>query len=275
MRHGKHTLNSCKPKWLVVDANWDPSTLHKWLHAGKAAGARVALEPVSIAKSKRIFAGMSSQISGLRVVPDNALSLATPNALELASMHEAASSAGLLEREDWFQAIDSFGMSSSGSRPKLVSLTNSALVDQGVPQQSIQLLPFIPCILTTLGEHGVLLTQVLRPGDDRLTSPDSAAHILVHSTDGNTVVGGVYMRLFPPVENVSSNEIISVNGVGDTFLGAIVAGLAKENPQDLEELINIAQRASVLTLKSTEAVSPAISTLKDYFRVDAEAVCWS
>jgi len=37
--------------------------------------------------------------------------------------------------------------------------------------------------------------------------------------------GGVYMRLFPPVEVVE--DIVSVNGVGDTFLGVLVVGLAK------------------------------------------------
>ena len=256
-------LNSCKPRWLVVDANWDSSTLRKWLHAGKALGAKVALEPVSVAKSKRIFDRSSDNDMPLGTVPDNTISLATPNALELRAMHEAASSMGLLEREDWFKVVDSFELSNSGSRPSLVPLTNKFLVDQGVPQQSIQLLPFIPCILTTLGENGVLMTQLLQPGDDRLSSPDSAPYILARSTNGKSPVGGIYMRLFPPVENVPSRETVSVNGLGDTFLGVIIAGLTTENPKDITELIDIAQKASVLTLKSGDAVSPAIKVLQD------------
>lgn len=51
----KHHLDTCKPKWLVVDANWHPKTLRKWLDAAKASGAKVAFEPVSTAKSGRIF----------------------------------------------------------------------------------------------------------------------------------------------------------------------------------------------------------------------------
>ena len=255
-------LDSCKPRWLVIDTNWDSLTLQKWMHAGKASGAKVAVEPVSIAKSKRIFARKSTYDLSFGVVPDNTISLATPNTLELRAMHEAAASAGFFEREDWFQTIDSLGLSSSGSRPILVSLTNSSLVDQGVPQQSIQLLPFIPCILTTLGAHGVLMAQVLRPGDDRLTSPDSAPYVLSRSHDGNHVVGGIYMRLFPPVEKVPNHDIISVNGIGDTFLGVLVAGLARDEPKDMAELIEVAQKASVFTLKSAEAVNPAISTLE-------------
>ena len=262
-RSWQKQIDSCKPRWLVVDANWNPSSLRKWLHAGKASGAKIALEPVSIAKSKRIFDRLSANDTSLGVVPGNTIHLATPNALELRAMYEAASSMGLLEREDWFKIIDSFELSNTGSRPKLVSLTSEVLVDQGVPQQSIQLLPFIPCILTTLGENGVLMTQILRPGDDHLSSPKSAPYILTRSTDGKSPVGGIYMRLFPQVENVSSHEIVSVNGLGDTFLGVIIAGLAKENPKDMVELIDIAQKASVMTLKSAEAVSPAIEALKN------------
>ena len=70
------------------------------------------------------------------------------------------------------------------------------------------------------------------------------------------------MRLFPPVETVSSDTIVSVNGVGDTFLGVLMAGLTKEKPKNIVELVDIAQRGSVMTLKSKEAVSPEISTLR-------------
>ena len=255
----KPQVEACKPKWLIVDANWDSPILQKWIEVARYSGAKVAYEPVSMTKSRRIFPVAHSSLT---TVPDNNISLATPNALELASMHEAATIAGLFERGDWWNVIDSIGLPSSGSRDKLVSMTSGALVDQGVPQQSIRLLPFIPTILTTLGQQGVLMTQMLRPGDNRLTSPISAPYILSRSTDGSDVVGGVYMRLFPPVEMVQNDHVVSVNGVGDTFLGVIIAGLVKEKPKGLEELVDVAQKGSVMTLKSKEAVSPQISTLR-------------
>lgn len=258
----KPHLDACKPKWLVVDANWHSSTFRKWLDAAKASGVKVAFEPVSTAKSRRVFSAESERDAGWAAAPNHLISLATPNSLELSAMHEAAGDAGLFDREDWWRVINSIGLSSSGSRKKLVSVTNDVLVDQGAPQQSIRLLPFIPCILTTMGERGLLMTQLLRPGDDRLTCPDAAPHILSRSTDGNGVVGGVYMRLFPPVEVVSSDKIVSVNGVGDTFLGVLIAGLTKERPKNIEVLVDIAQRGSVMTLASKEAVSPKISTLR-------------
>ena len=259
----KPRLDRCKPKWLVVDGNWDPYSLQQWIKNGKDTGARVAFEPVSVAKSKRLFASTAIDNSGLGVLPDHGVSLATPNRLELASMHEAARDAGVFEGDDWWQIIDAMGLSSSGSRDKLVAITNSNLVDQGTPQQSIQLLPFIPTILTKLGDKGVLMTQMLQPGDDRLTSPAHARHVLSRADPDHPTIGGVYMSLLPPAERVPATDLISVNGAGDTFLGIIVAGLAKDRPRTLIDLIQIAQQGSVMTLKSKEAVSPEIRILRD------------
>lgn len=255
-------LNGCIPKWLVVDANWDEASLHKWLTAGRVSGALVAYEPVSVLKSKRLFASSLRSGSSLGVTPCHNVNLATPNSLELASMHVAAREAQFFDREDWWRTIDAMDLSSQGSRDKLVAITNGSLVDEGVPQQSIQLLPFIPSIVTKLGKKGVLLTQLLRPNDARLTSSAFAAYILSRAHVDNQSFGGVYMRLFSSVEHVSDCQIQSVNGVGDTFLGVLIAGLLTRGPTEIESLIDIAQRGSVMTLKSLEAVSPEISKLR-------------
>lgn len=68
------------------------------------------------------------------------------------------------------------------------------------------------------------------------------------------------MRLFPAVEQVAEKDVVSVNGVGDTFLGVLVAGLARGIPLG-ESLINVAQKGAVMTLKSKQAVSPALGEL--------------
>lgn len=250
------------PKWLVVDANWSEYSLHEWLMAGKASGALVAYEPVSVSKSKRLFASSLRSERSLGVTPYHSVNLAAPNSLELTSMHVAAQEARFFDREDWWQTIDAMGLSSQGSRDKLAAITNGSLVDEGVPQRSIQLLPFIPSIVTKLGKEGVLLTQLLQPNDARLTSPASASYILSRAHVDNKLIGGVYMRLFSPVENVSDGQIQNVNGVGDTFLGVLIAGLLRRGPTHLESLIDIAQKGSVMTLKSQEAVSPEISKLR-------------
>lgn len=253
----------CRPQWLVVDANWSPETLRTWLKAGRALGARVALEPVSVAKSKSLFANISRvRHDDLLCFPDNALDIASPNALELAAMHQAAADAGCFEREEWFQVVNSFALSSTGSRQRFEHLTSRDLVDQGIPQQSVRLLPFIPCIVTTLGEKGVLLTQLLEASDDRLRSPTAAPYLLSPPLDqgGNTC--RVYMRLFPPGEKVPRESIISTNGAGDTWLGILIAALAVSPDAKVEDVIDLAHKGSVMTLKSPQAVSEHIRDLR-------------
>ena len=252
-------ISAHKPKWLVVDACWSLEALQKWIMAGKAIGSSIAFEPVSITKSKKILEVINAPKSGSAVVPDHLVNLVTPNQLELAALHSRAREMGLFDREDWWRIVNAMGMSSAGSHDRLVSITNNMLVDEGIPQQSIQLLPFMPCILTKLGDHGLLLTQLLRPGHGWLTEPSHARYILSRSTDSR--VGGVYMRWFPPVETVPKESIVSVSGIGDTFVGVLLAGLAKSQPKDIAQLVDIAQKGSVLTLKSEDTVCPSIASL--------------
>lgn len=248
--------------WFVVDGNWQPRRLRQWIQAGQQMGAKVAFEPVSVEKAKRLFANPVGDVLSTSTFPNPLVDLATPNVLELHSMFEAASSNGYLDGKDRFQVIDSFGMSSSGSREKLTAITSATMVDRGIPQQCIQLLPYVPCLVTTLGPDGVVVTELIRRYDDRLASPDFAANILTRSTDLETEVGGIYMRHFPSVEEVPAADIVSVNGVGDTFLGAVIAGLIKGGSRHVSDLVNFGQKCSVETLKSTESVSPAISRVE-------------
>ncbi|PGH19010.1 hypothetical protein AJ79_00044 [Helicocarpus griseus UAMH5409] len=268
-------IRRAQPNWAVIDANWSPEVLAKWISVAKSHGAKIAYEPVSTAKSTRLFTRPSYSSSSASskpaihptcTIPNNTIDLATPNRYELAAMYSTARESGLFESAEWWQVIDSLEMPSGGSRDRLVALTTPDLVNEGIPQQSIQLLPFIPCIITKLGPHGVLLTQLLPRGDERLRSADFAQYVLERSYGDNGPVGGVYMRLFPPAEVLDGEDVVSVNGAGDTLLGVIVAGLARGGGDDtglrrLEDIIPIAQRASVGTLRSADAVSKDIERL--------------
>ena len=236
-------LTACKPKWAVVDANWDTKTMWTLIKACRRQHVKVALEPVSSAKSKRLFQQHSDRNSLWTV------DLATPNIAELSSMYAAAKEAGWFD-SGWEQTIDAMGI-------------REALSAEGREvQQAVALLPYIPIILTKMGARGVLMTRLLPHSDDLLVSRDAAQYILCRADDTSAPTGGVYVRFFPTVEKVPESEIVSVNGVGDTFLGVVMAGLARDNPKKLEDLIDIAQRGSVMTLKSEESVSPEVSTLR-------------
>jgi pseudouridine-5'-phosphate glycosidase/pseudouridine kinase len=247
-----------RPKWFVADANWDAQSLHQWFTNAKSFGARTAFEPVSTTKSTRLFTPTDAHIP---VYPDHIVDIASPNVLELGAMHNAARNAGLLERQDWWTVVDALGIPSSGARNRFQDATSRELTDQGIPQQSVQLLPFIPCILTKLGSQGVLLTMLLHKEDSRLRHPESLPYIIARSNIEDSEIGGVYMRLFPPAEIVEEKDIMSVNGVGDTFLGALISALASGEKR-VDEIVDFAQEAAVQTLKSRESVNPEIRQLR-------------
>jgi pseudouridylate synthase / pseudouridine kinase len=240
-------LKSTRPKWLVVDGNWPPREMHHWISTGGQVGAKVAYEPVSSVKA----AGLFAEGHTLPLFPHAALSIATPNQHELAAMYTAAKDNGYLDGLPWFEVIDAFGMH-GGARDRFVKLTSADMTDAGLPVQSIQLLPYIPTVITKVGDKGALLTAILGPEDPRLSDPEHERYILSRAPPGHPSIGAVYMRLYPAVERVATP--ISVNGMGDTFLGTLVAGLALGGR--VEDLVDVAQKAAVLTLKSHLSVSP-------------------
>ncbi|KAJ3580244.1 hypothetical protein NPX13_g319 [Xylaria arbuscula] len=249
------TIQSSKPKWLVVDANWKDHDIRSWMQAGKTNNAMVAFEPVSKAKSARLFCP-SRGLENLGVFPHATVDLTTPNQYELAAMHTAAQNNDYLEDARWWSVIDAFSI--RGARERFVKLTSAAMTDAGIPQQAIQLLPYIPTIITKLGSDGALLATILKRDDPRLYDARHEPFILSRSISDHPDVGGVYMRLYPPVEQVT--DVASVNGIGDTFMGTLVAGLAQGGK--IENLIDVAQKAAVLTLRSSESVSEKLNTLQ-------------
>ena len=253
-------LSQHKPKWLVVDANWSTSILSNILAAAKTANTNIAFEPVSVQKSSKLFSDRNL-FSAESVLPRHTINLAAPNAIELEMMYKMARQSTLFESERWWEIIDGLNLSSAGSKDKLVAITNAQLVDQGIPQQTIQLMPYIPSMVTKLGPQGCLLTQLLRPDDSRLGSPNYAPYILGRTTNGHATVGGLYMQLFAPAEVVAQEEVTSTNGIGDTMLGVLVAGLSKGI--SITDMIPFAQRAAVQTMKSAAAVSPEVGNLRD------------
>lgn len=251
------TVAATSPKWLVVDGNWSARAVRDWVKIGHDHKSKVAFEPVSMQKSKGLFPPQKG-MPRLQVFPDASVDLASPNTYELAAMYDVAKENGYLEEPEWFDVIDAFRM--TGARDRFVRLTSPQLTDAGVPVQCVNLLPYIPTLITKLGPDGVLLTEILGRDDPRLRDRDAQEFILARASPTHPTIGGIYMRLFPPAEKV--DNIVSVNGVGDTFLGVLISGLAQGG--SVEKLIDVAQKGAVLTLKSAQAVSPELPRLEEH-----------
>ncbi|UPX09847.1 uncharacterized protein EKO05_0000528 [Ascochyta rabiei] len=257
-----------KPKVLVADANWSSPALHTWLSAAHAASTTTVFEPVSTAKALRIFPPVaqstpsSSSASPPSTYPNSLAHIITPNHHELTALHEHAHSTGLFELPSWFAVIDALGIPSTGLRVPLAMITDSALVDAGIPQQAIKLLPFFPTILTKLGPQGVLMTRLLATDAPELHTDTDRPFVLARNNNGDAAsgVGGLYVRLFPVDKVLSPDEVVSVNGIGDTFCGALAVGLA--GGKKVQEVVAFAQRAASLSLRSRESVSVELRGLK-------------
>ena len=259
--HWSAAIRGSRPKCLVVDANWTPTAIRSLLSC--AGGALTVFEPVSVAKSVRLFEGEEK----LRVYPDHQVSLATPNIHELSAMDDEAREQGYFHMNPaWFEAIDRFNIRGSEvdygqAFERLMGRTSRHMKASRIPQKLLHLLPYIPSIVVKLGARGCILAEIMAPDDPRLNGsdlahPDAVLTRAVPGADGHRV-GGLYMRYCPSEELVA--DVVSVNGVGDTFLGVLAAGLAKG--QTLHELMGLAQRAAVMTLRSKEAVSPRLGEL--------------
>jgi pseudouridine-5'-phosphate glycosidase/pseudouridine kinase len=101
--------------------------------------------------------------------------------------------------------------------------------------------------------------MLLKANDPRLSSSEASPYVLSRCSNGDPEVGGIYVRLFEPEEVLGPGEVVSVNGVGDTFLGALMAGISRG--RRIEDVVNLAQRAAVFSLKSRETVSTELVAL--------------
>lgn len=248
-----------KPRVFVADANWSADALRTWLSTASSAGSTTVFEPVSTAKSLRIFPTDTSSPS---TYPTPLAHIITPNNHELTALHAHAYSTGLFDTPSWFKVIDALGIPASGLRVPLAMLTSSDLVDAGVPQMAIKLLPFIPTILTKLGPQGVLMTKLLANDAPELYDDDERQYVVARKNNGDDEVdvGGLYVRLFPVDKVLKPDEVVSVNGIGDTFCGALAVGLA--NGRSVQHVVGFAQRAASLSLRSRESVSPQLKSLR-------------
>ncbi|KAF1848274.1 uncharacterized protein K460DRAFT_334148 [Cucurbitaria berberidis CBS 394.84] len=256
--------SSARPRVFVADANWSSTALHTWLQAAHHPATTTIFEPVSTAKALRIFPPTSSSSDDIsNVFPNPLADIITPNTYELSALHNYAYQSSYFESQEWFAVIDALGIPSTGLRIPLAYTTNSDIVDQGVPQQAIKLLPFFPTILTKLGPQGVLLTKLLTTDAEELHNDAERPYILARgmNTDSSQLgVGGLYVRLFAPEKVLKPEEVVSVNGIGDTFCGALAVGLA--SGKRVQDVIGFAQRAAGLSLRSRESVSLELRGLK-------------
>ncbi|KAF8898797.1 indigoidine synthase A-like protein [Infundibulicybe gibba] len=232
-------------------------------------------EPTSVLKSTSVLPAIVSSLanrSGLGAP----ITFASPNLLELKHMYHTATEEpfNLMSHPDWWTTIDHFSLDSSfrTDLERLSKMTTSDsskdtlsfLVEQGVAQMAIHLLPFFQHLIIKCGEQGAIVAMCIpSPGPSTSwyheTSHARKRYVIARGKNGQLLV----LYHFPPLP---LDTVVNVTGAGDSFVGALLAGLVLNQKvlQDkslLINLINNAQSAAVLTLKSHSAVSVLLSEM--------------
>ncbi|KAK7468849.1 hypothetical protein VKT23_003350 [Stygiomarasmius scandens] len=264
-----------KPALVGFDGNLSPKTMSTVFKACKEREIKVLFEPTSLVKSTRIL----EPVASILAQSGTGVDFISPNLLELGRIYQEAreGSLDLFSQPQWWKVIDTFSLNSQ-FRMEVEHLarmnvsdedtsrgTLSFLVEQGVAQQAINLLPFFQHIIIKCGRTGVII--VMRVSES--TTPSSTwlheisnlkgRYIVSQGSSSERVVIAHYPAL--PVE-----KVINVTGAGDSFVGALLAGLVKRpeafsHHHSMTDIITLAQKAAVLTLNSEHAVSPRLSDL--------------
>ncbi len=169
------------------------------------------------------------------VYPNHTIPVISTTPEILKDWYTKAKKDGYLDRKDHWAVVDAFGIPSAGAGLKLQYLSSKGLVEQGIPQMSLQLLPFAPRVEIEASEskgdgegQGILVTELLAPGSLKLTEPEHTPYVLSRSNNGTDFVGGVYMRLFRERQDVILNR-------GDITAAKPVAEKVAEQVQGKQE----------------------------------------
>jgi pseudouridylate synthase / pseudouridine kinase len=227
-----------RPKVVIVDGNWGPGQIHEILTAGHKSNARTIFEPVSASKAGRLFPKEEFICLSRFAKPD----IITPNVAELEAIYAAAKSGGYLEGEEYSMMVPAIRDEITHAA---TVVGNSVTAHQ--LEKCAELLPYTPTILITLGGKGVLLvtmTEEVQSGQESISHRGGHLHV----------------EYFPAAEQLTEKTgLVSVNGAGDTFVGAVAAGLSLGKA--LEDIIGVAQEASLMTLRSRAAVAEGLGVL--------------
>ncbi|KAH8155809.1 uncharacterized protein LAJ45_00821 [Morchella importuna] len=242
----KERIVKARPAWICLDGNLSSETI-KMIAGGEPTGVSIAFEPTSVEKAARIIHPR------MRLYPRTRISLVSPNELELASIFNAAKEKELFEAEKWFKMIDEIGVDSMFNN-EMEMLGHQAGVDfrsTGILQQAVHLAPYFPNQLIKLGSRGVLSVRLVPSEFD--ISELVPKPVVTRGSGPDKLVVQHFAAEKP-------SSIVSVNGVGDTFLGVFLGHYSRK--REWESAINKAQRAAVLTLASMESVNPDIEAKK-------------
>ncbi|KAF9568441.1 indigoidine synthase A-like protein [Agrocybe pediades] len=268
-------LSKHKPSIVALDGNLSTSAITDAVQYCRKNGIQILFEPTSAIKSTAILPAITTVFGDKD--SDVPVAYCTPNLLELTQLYEAVQS-DLASHPSCWDTIDQFNLGSAfrieleqlarqSSTDHPQSTKNLAfLIEEGIAQQAINLLPFFQHLIIKCGDQGVLVAMYISSKDAatsgwaKLRSNPKEKYLVAHGKSNEIVV----LQHFP---SLHVEKLANVTGAGDSFVGALLATLAHSpnalyDPKRLHEVVRLAQKAAVLTLQSHSAVSPELSRIE-------------
>lgn len=237
-----------RPEWLVVDANWSGPALFRWIRRARAEDVAVAFEPVSVAKAVVLADALTlfyrqHQQHGRRPV-SRPIQVVTPNRDELEVLHSALA------------RLDKPSVEVDWDSPATVAMIGPELATSSIPKMAVDLLAHCQTVVVTLGPAGVFVAT-------HCDCPDGMDPTFDPTPPSSSSSHSVWLRHFPAIKSVRPDEIVSVNGAGDTFLGGLIAASIGRpgRPVTIPEAVDLAQRAAVESLRAPDAVPDRLAGL--------------
>ncbi|KAJ1734537.1 hypothetical protein LPJ61_001023 [Coemansia biformis] len=228
-QHIEDAFRVLNPCVVGLDANMSALASANVLMLAHTCGSCVVFEPTSVPKCTSVLGALSAiKRTGAMPAADRLVHVVTPNQLELRRLAEAAVALGLVASESAADAVDEVA-------------EHSYALDAGVIRDALTLFPLFPVLIVKLGKEGA---AVVSPSPKDRSKP--------------------VVRHMPPLVPA---RIANSNGAGDSLVGAVLAMLHRRQtlltrdghvditPRDIDSIVRRAQRASILALESTSAIS--------------------
>ncbi|KAJ2664910.1 hypothetical protein IWW48_000524 [Coemansia sp. RSA 1200] len=231
MEEAFQRLNPCA---VGVDGNISVLALSNAIALSRTHRACVVFEPTSVPKCSKVLSALSFiRRSGAIADIGGLVHIVTPNVLEISEMARVAVDVGLVESVPPDSTVAEIAK-------------HHYTLDVELIRDALTLFPLFSTQVVKLGSKGV---AVVSPMSGRCERP--------------------VVRHIPAMK---PSLVISSNGAGDSLVGALLASLCREQttaltldgnvalgPEDLDHIVRSAQKASILSLESPDAVSHKLS----------------
>ncbi|KAJ2255151.1 hypothetical protein GGI13_001763 [Coemansia sp. RSA 455] len=226
-------FDELQPGVVGLDGNISTQVLSTAIILAVSQQACVVFEPTSVPKCASVLGALSSiDRSGTTSSVNGLVQVITPNALELQEMAKVALELALVE---------------SAPSASLVSdlADDHCELSTDAVRAALTLFPLFPIQIIKLGEKGVAVVSPLLHDKSR--------------------------PMFRHIGPLKPEVIVNSNGAGDSLVGAMLAllhsrqvtvsstGHVNLSPEEIDDMVLRAQRASILSLESALAISDKLT----------------